>query len=71
MLMVPRGPFVDAHGGRYAYFVEGDSAERRPLRIGATSISAIEILDGAKPGDRLVIAGSDAFADAAKVQIAR
>lgn len=69
VLLVPRGPFVDAHGGRYAYFVEGDSAERRPLRIGATSVSSVEILDGAKPGDRLVIAGSDAFGEAQKISI--
>ncbi|GAB2507895.1 efflux RND transporter periplasmic adaptor subunit [Lysobacter humi (ex Lee et al. 2017)] len=71
VLMVARGPFVDAHGGRYAYFVDGDTAEKRPLRIGATSIAAVEILDGAKPGDRLVIAGSDTFGDAARVSIAQ
>lgn len=71
VLMVPRGPFVDAHGGRYAYFVDGDSAERRPVRIGATSVSSVEILDGARPGDRLVIAGSDAFGDAEKIAISR
>ena len=71
VLMVPRGPFVDAHGGRYAYFVEDDSAVRRPVRIGATSIQAVELLDGAKPGDRIVIAGSDGFGEADKVAIAR
>lgn len=71
VLMVPRGPFVDAHGGRYAYFVDGDAAERRPVRIGATSVSSVEILEGAKPGDRLVIAGSDAFGDAAKIEISQ
>jgi HlyD family secretion protein len=71
VLMVDRGPFVDNHGGRYAYFVEGDSATRRPIRIGASSVSSIELLDGAKPGDRIVIAGSDAFGDADKISISR
>lgn len=71
VLMVARGPFVDAHGGRYAYFVDGDSAERRPVRIGATSISSVELLDGARPGDRLVIAGSDTFGEAERISIAR
>ncbi|MFC0679747.1 efflux RND transporter periplasmic adaptor subunit [Lysobacter korlensis] len=71
VLMVPRGPFVDAHGGRYAYFVQDGSAERRPVRIGATSIQAVELLDGAKPGDRIVIAGSDGFGDAEKISISQ
>ncbi|HZH42673.1 MAG TPA: efflux RND transporter periplasmic adaptor subunit, partial [Lysobacter sp.] len=69
VLTVARGPFVDAHGGRYAYFVDGGSAERRPIRVGATSVSAVEILEGAQPGDRIVIAGSDGFGDAERVSI--
>jgi HlyD family secretion protein len=69
VLMVARGPFVDAHGGRYAYFVDGASAERRPVRLGATSGGAVELLDGAKAGDRIVIAGSDGFGDTPRVSI--
>jgi len=71
VLMVERGPFVDNGGGRYAYFVDGDSATRRPLRVGATSISSVEILDGARAGDRIVVAGSDLFGDAEKVSLSR
>lgn len=71
VLMVARGPFVDAHGGRYAYFVDGDTAQRRPVRIGATSVASVEILDGAQPGDRIVIAGSDGFEDAESITLAR
>lgn len=71
VLMVARGPFVDAHGGRYAYFVDDGSAVRRPVRVGATSVSSVELLDGAQPGDRIVIAGSDGFGEAEKVSITR
>jgi HlyD family secretion protein len=49
--------------------VEGNVAERRPIRMGATSVSAVEIQDGLKEGDKVVVAGSDAFADAARVSI--
>jgi len=69
VLMLPRGPFVEAGGGRTAYVVEGNVAERRPIRMGATSVSAVEIQDGLKEGDKVVVAGSDAFADAARVSI--
>lgn len=71
VLMVERGPFVDIDGGLYAYVVDGGSAVKRPVRIGATSISAVEILDGAKPGDRIVVAGSDLFGHAEKVSLSQ
>jgi HlyD family secretion protein len=70
VLKVERGPFVDSGGGRTAYFVEDGIAERRPLRTGAMSLDAVEILSGAKVGDRIVVAGIDAFDDAQRVRIA-
>jgi HlyD family secretion protein len=69
VLMVPRGPFVESEGGRFAYVVENGVAERRPIRLGATSVSAVEILEGLKDGDKIVIAGSDAFENAARISI--
>ena len=71
VLMVERGPFVDQGGGRYAYFVDDDSAAKRPIHVGATSISSVEILDGAKPGDRIVVAGTDLFGDAEKISLSQ
>ena len=69
VLLVERGQFVDQFGGRFAYVVHGGIAEKQPIRIGATSIESVEILDGLKPGDQVVIAGSDTFADAPRVRI--
>jgi HlyD family secretion protein len=69
VLMLPRGPFLEAHGGRFAYVVDDDIAVRRPIRVGVSSVSAVEILDGLAPGDRVVIAGSETFEDAATVRI--
>ncbi|MBL8524810.1 MAG: efflux RND transporter periplasmic adaptor subunit [Betaproteobacteria bacterium] len=69
VMMVARGPFVENEGGRYAYVVENGVAERRPIRLGGTSVSAVEILEGLKDGDKVVIAGSDSFEGAARVSI--
>jgi HlyD family secretion protein len=69
VLMVARGPFLDAHGGRFIYVVENGVAIRRPIRTGATSVSAVEILEGLSPGQKVVIAGSESFDDAATVRI--
>ena len=68
-LVLPRGPFVEAQGGRFVYVVEGGIAWRRPVTLGATSVSAVEILSGLKPGDRVVVAGAEAFDNAVQVKI--
>ncbi len=69
VLKVERGPFVEQSGGRYAYVVDGNSAVRRPVRLGASSLSEIEVLDGLKPGERVVVSGSDLFGDAERVKV--
>jgi HlyD family secretion protein len=69
VLSVERGPFLESGGGHGAYFVRDGVAERRPLLTGAASLSAVEILSGAAPGDRIVISGADAFGDAERVRI--
>jgi HlyD family secretion protein len=69
VLMLPRGPFVEQDGGRYAYVVRDGIATRTPITMGATSVSSVEILSGLKQGDKVVVAGTDAFANASRVSI--
>lgn len=71
VLMLPRGPFVESEGGRHAYVVRDGIAVRTPIQLGATSISAVEILQGLKQGDKVVVAGTDTFNNAARVSINR
>ena len=69
VLLLPRGSFVELQGGHHAYVVEDGIAYRRPIRLGATSVSAVEILDGLKPGDKVVVSGTDSFENAERVKI--
>ena len=69
VLTVQRGSFVDESGGSYAYVVRDGIATRTPIRVGASSIDKVEILEGLKQGDRIVISGTDNFKGAAKVAI--
>jgi HlyD family secretion protein len=69
VVLLPRGSFVENEGGRAAYVMDGDVAVRRPIQLGGTSVSAVEILSGLQPGERVVIAGTDAFDDAERVSI--
>ncbi len=69
VLMVERGPFVEQGGGRHAYVMDGGSAVRRPVQLGVSSLSHVEVLGGLQPGDRIVVSGSDQFGDAERVSV--
>jgi HlyD family secretion protein len=69
VLMVQRGPFLESEGGRYAYVVRDGIATRTPIQVGATSISAVEIVSGLKQGDKVVVAGTDTFENASRISI--
>jgi HlyD family secretion protein len=69
VLTVARGSFVDESGGNYAYVVRDDIAVKTPIRVGASSIDKVEILQGLKEGDRVVISGAGGFNAAARIAI--
>ena len=69
VLTVQRGSFVDESGGSYAYVVRDGIATKTPIRVGASSIDKVEILQGLKEGDRIVISGTDSFKGAQRVVI--
>jgi HlyD family secretion protein len=69
VLMVERGSFLDQDGGRFAYVVDGSRAVRRPIQTGTSSLSAVEIVSGLQPGEKIVVSGSDQFGDAERVTI--
>ena len=71
VVMLQRGPFVESEGGRFAYKVDNGIAVRTPVQLGATSINAVEVLSGLKPGDKVVVAGTDTFNNATRVSINR
>jgi HlyD family secretion protein len=61
VLSVARGAFVDADQGRSAFLVEGDSARRVPIRIGALGLDRVEILDGLKSGDAIIVSDTSEY----------
>ncbi len=70
VLMVERGPFIDQGAGNTAYVMEGNIAVKRPLRSGVSSLNSVELIDGVKAGDRIVVSGSDQFGNAERVRVA-
>lgn len=67
VLQVQRGQFLDSSGGRFAYKVTNGLAEKTPITTGARSLSHVEILQGLKVGDQIIISGTDTFNAAEQV----
>jgi HlyD family secretion protein len=69
VLTLPRGSFVEVLGGREAYVIEGDQAQRRPIVLGALGVATVEVLQGLREGEQVVVGGLESFEGAPRVRI--
>jgi len=69
VLTVSRGSFVDEGGGRLAYVLRDGLAEKRAVRLGAMSLSKVEVQEGLQPGERVVVSGAENFRGAERVTV--
>ncbi|MCE9685446.1 HlyD family efflux transporter periplasmic adaptor subunit [Shewanella sp. AS16] len=69
VLMVKRGAFVTSGGGELAYVVKGDVASRTKIKLGARSMSDVEVLGGGQEGDVWVISSLEGFGQAQQVRV--
>jgi HlyD family secretion protein len=67
VLLLPRGPFLEAGAGRSVYVVEDGVALRRAIRIGVTGVSAVEIVSGLRAGERVIVSDTSDFDGAENV----
>ena len=71
VLAVARGSFVEEGGGRFVYVLHDGQAVKRAIRLGAQSLSLVEVLEGLQPGERVVVSGADNFHGAERVTISQ
>ena len=70
VLTLQRGQFLDSGGSRIAYVLDSDSvAHRRSIQVGARSLAAVEIVNGLKEGELVVISSIDQFRSADTVLV--
>ncbi|MCF7518331.1 HlyD family efflux transporter periplasmic adaptor subunit [Pseudoalteromonas sp. L21] len=63
VLQVKRGAFLQ-QGGTRAYRIDGDMAYLIDIKTGASSINAVELLEGVQVGDQLIISNYDRYKQA-------
>jgi RND family efflux transporter MFP subunit len=68
-LVIPKGNFFQTTGGQWIFKVNesGNTAGKTPISVGRQNPRQYEILDGLKPGDKVIITGYDNFGDAAEI----
>lgn len=71
VLKVPRGPFIEGGAGRRVFVVSDGFAESRPVRLGASSIAEVEILEGLDEGERIIVSDTSRFEDAKRLYLRR
>ncbi len=62
-VMLPSGPFYQDTGGSWVFVVapDGKSAMRRNVRLGRRNPDHVEVLDGLKPGEKVIVSGYEAY----------
>src|ERR1051326_4846809 len=67
VIKVPRGAWLESGGGRSAYVVDGKTATKREVVVGAASVSEVEIVSGLQIGERIVTSETSSFGNARSV----
>lgn len=64
-LLIPRGSFFQTTGGQWIFVLSADGkyAEKRNIKIGNQNPKYYELLEGLKPGEKVITSGYDLFGD--------
>lgn len=70
-VLVPRGSFYQATGGKWIYVLtaNGKEAVKRQIRIGRQNPQYYEVLEGLKPGERVITSSYESFGEAEKILV--
>jgi HlyD family secretion protein len=68
-VLIPRGGFYQSTGGQWVYVVDKDQkiAVKRNIRIGRQNPRYYEVLEGLKPGEKVIVSNYDNFGNADKL----
>ena len=72
-LLLPAGAFLEKSGGAWALVVsaDGKQADRRRIRIGRRNADQVEVLEGLKPGERVITSDYTGFEKVERVVLTK
>ncbi len=68
-LLIPESSVIGSAGAQVVMMYREGAAERRTVRTGMSYAGKVEIVDGLKDGDTVIVAGNNALRDGARVRI--
>lgn len=70
-IVVANGPFYQATGGNWVFVVdaEGREASKRAVKLGRKNPQYVEILDGVKPGERVIVSSYSAYGNIDRIKL--
>jgi HlyD family secretion protein len=69
VLRVKNGPFYQGGNEQAVFVVEGDKAIRRTVRFGDSNFDFVQITDGLRPGDEIILTDTKDFIDTPELTI--
>lgn len=70
-VQVPADAVVNRDGGAFVFKLDGSHVRAMPVRLGLSSVTAAEVLEGLAPGDQVVVGGAQGLEDGARVDVRR
>ncbi|MGE5847635.1 MAG: efflux RND transporter periplasmic adaptor subunit [Ignavibacteria bacterium] len=64
---VARGGFYQSTGGQWVFVVNGNSAVKRDIKLGQQNSQVFEVLEGLKPGEKVITSSYDNYGDVEKL----
>jgi HlyD family secretion protein len=69
VLRIKKGPFAHSGATEDVFVTRGNSAVRRPVRLGMAGYDDFEVVDGLREGDRVIISDMERMRHLSKVRI--
>jgi RND family efflux transporter MFP subunit len=67
--LVPKRAVLEQDNDKIIFIAEGETAKRTKVNLGYESNGQVEIVDGLKPGQQVVVAGQGALKDGSKIKV--
>jgi len=68
-IVIPVAVIQKTANGNMVYLVDGNKAKAVPITVGKNSNGLVEVLDGLKPGDKIIVEGFEDIDDGAPITI--
>ena len=68
-IFIKRGGFFQETGGNWIYIVDpsGEFATKRSIRLGSQNTYFYEVIEGLKPGEKVIVSSYDSFGNKDKL----